>query len=150
GKIGSIREIQGSGLGFLLRYLVQAVQDSIEMDTAVREGLLDEGGWILLMQLEHAHKFLDPPAFRPFLSQNTEHMVVALRPIFAPAPHGSRVIKGTGSLLEQGQVVEGIKDILLMSKVSGMSSYQLLPIKDIDSEGIGFHHHLAARTVHRD
>ena len=69
--MGFVREIQQRKWRDRLSQLVDAVAHAIKMDTAVaeslRDGLLNHGGWVLVMQFEHLHEFFHAPSFGPFL-----------------------------------------------------------------------------------
>src|SRR5437588_2834358 len=138
-------------LGF--SQLVQTVHDSIQMHTPVGKrlvnSLFEERSAILLMQMQNAHNLLHPSAFRPFLFQIVEHALVGLRPVLAPLFHRFGILKGTGSLLKQGKIMEGIKDILLFLIASSVSSKQCPFIKDVNMKGISLDRYLTAGFSHR-
>jgi hypothetical protein len=76
--------------------------------------------------------------------------MVALRPILAPTLHGGCEVKGSWTTLEQRQIVKGVKDVLLALVTTGMTSKELIAIKDLHLEGIGFHCDLTASTSDGD
>src|SRR2546430_2196735 len=133
--------------------LVQTVHDSIQMHTPVGKrlvnGLFYERSRILLMELQNAHKLLHPSAFGPFLFQIVEHALVGLRPVLAPLFQRFGILKGSWSLLKQGKIMEGIKDVLLFLIASQVSSKQCPFIQDVNMKGISLERHLTAGFSNR-
>src|SRR5690348_12790668 len=102
---------------------MQTMQHAIPVHTAIGECLLNslfnEGSRIVLVELQDTDKLLHPSSFRPFLLEDCKHAVVGCRPIFAPAFHGSSVIKGSRPVLKQGEVMKRVKNILLSFVAAG-------------------------------
>src|SRR5205085_10546008 len=120
-----------------LRQLVQTVNNAIQMHTPIGKGLFnglfDEIGRILLVELQDADKLLHTSAFRPFLLQVCKHPRIGRWPLFTPFLDGFGVLKGTWSLLKQGKIMQRIKNILFFAIASGVVSQQVpFLIKDIN------------------
>jgi hypothetical protein len=74
-EVGTVSQIkQGHTISWLPK-LVQAMLDSLHMDTAIGQGLfhrlLNLLSWILLMQPKHLEKLFDASTIWPLLTQAT-------------------------------------------------------------------------------
>src|SRR5260221_13627567 len=102
-------QVEAGGHRLRREQLLHTLPDPIEMETAIRErllnGRLDERRRMLLMQLQDAHKFAHPTSFRPLLAQALQQTLVARRPSTAPALERFRVVKGARALHQEREVM---------------------------------------------
>ncbi len=73
--------------------------------------------------------------------------MIALRPVFAPLPHGLGVVEGTWSLLHQWQVMQRLEEILLTQVTASVASQQGGSIQNVEVEWIGFDDHITPGPV---
>src|SRR5437763_10981347 len=123
---------------------------SAPVGECLSDGLFNQRCWSFLMQTQHSHKLFDASAFRPFLSQDGEQAMIGLRPAFAPSLERTSILKGTGSLLYQGQIMQRVKDVLSVLIATRMASEQIRLMENLHLKGIGFDHQRAASFLDRN
>jgi len=68
---------------------------------------------VLVVEPQNADELSHTFAIRPFLPQMSQQTLVDRRPTLPPASNWLGVVERTGSLFQDGQVVQGIENVLL-------------------------------------
>ncbi len=119
--------------------LVQEGEDTGGIAAAVGDGegnrLGHQLGRIATVQLQHRDERAHPRPIRVALLKAAEQALIVGGPLVAPLAQGFGMIKGTGALLQEGQIMQRIEDILLPVVAARVASDQLLIGEDGDCEG---------------
>ena len=117
GEIRLVGQIQARRRDGWLLDLMQAKADAIDVEhpqsKRLGDGLGNERGGVVLMQVEHRNKH---PQSRPIavaLAQPFQQPRGAVGPGLAPLADGDGMREGTRALHEQREVVQRVKQILL-------------------------------------
>ena len=105
--------------------LMQTKRHAIGMETAILQGQADRlcnlVCGVLPMQAEEAHELAHAVAVPAIGAQARQQLLIDGGPACTPAADGFGVVEGSWPLLQEGKIVQWIKNILLPAVAAGMA-----------------------------
>lgn len=103
-------------------------------------GLRQRGLAVVAMQIEDVDEFPHPTPVRPLPAQMVQQFIVNRRPRLSPAAQRFGMVDGPGPLPDEGQVVQGVDNLLVAVITARMDGqrFGLVGPVEFNREGVQF------------